>query len=152
MLTLAAALVLGADTPVVPSAGSSELAQVITAALAGLAALVTAYAGIAGLRRRRAAELTAAPGTVALDPEDTTARIRERLTALESASERLAGVDCGTRLAVHEERLNAHDRRLGDLDERMDLRRATDLAVEQALRPGTRRSAPRARKPKDPPP
>lgn len=116
---------LVADAPVPAPAvpASSPVAELVTVTLAGVAAIITATAGYAGMRRRRQAEADAAPAVVASDPEDRSSRLRERLTALET-------------------RATGHDRELADLKEALALRRAADIVYEAEQAP-RRKRAPR---------
>lgn len=119
-LQLAELIGLAADAPT-PAPVSSPTAELVTVTLAGVAAIITAVGGYAGIRRRRQAEADA-PVAVLSDPEDRSSRIRERLTALET-------------------RANGVDRELADLREAMTLRRAADIVYESEAAPRRRRKS-----------
>lgn len=110
---------LAADTPV-PVSSTSPTAELITVTLAGMAAIITAAAGFAGLRRRRQAEADAVPLPAPADLEDRPSRIRERLTALET-------------------RATITDRELADVKEQLQLRRAIDVVTESDAAPHRRK-------------
>lgn len=119
MLAAAAlAVLLGADAPTsVPS--SSPVAEIITAAAAGIAAIIAATAGVVRMRRNREAA-DAAP-VAETDPEDRPARLRERIAALEAEVRNLKS-------------------QLIDVAEQLQLRRAADVIAEASAAPRRRRS------------
>lgn len=119
MLAAAAlAVLLGADAPTsVPS--SSPVAEIITAAAAGIAAIIAATAGVVRMRRNREAA-DAAP-VAETDPEDRPARLRERIAALEAEVRNLKS-------------------QLVDVAEQLQLRRAADVIAEASAAPRRRRS------------
>lgn len=120
-----------------PVTSTSPTAQVITAAAAGVAGLITAVATTAGLRRRRAAEAELAVP----DPENSTTRLRERLKAAEERLDAYREHGLPDRLTKTEVRVEEHERRLTDLEERMTLHRAADIAYEAEAAPRRRRRA-----------
>lgn len=116
-LTLLASL--AADSPESVSV-SSPTAQLITVTLGGIAAIITAASLFANARRRRQAEADAIPVPAPADPESSIARIRERLTAVET-------------------RVGIHDRVLEDHGEQLQLHRAVDVVAEAEAAPRRRR-------------
>lgn len=105
-----------------PTSGSNAVAQIILAAGTAGAALIGALVLWPTRRRReRVAETAAADAT---DFENGPARLRERLTALETT-------------------VRAHGDRIDDLDDDLRLLRAQEIAVESLAR--DRRPAPRKR-------
>lgn len=117
-----AGLIADAIDPTTPT--GSPVAAIISASALGIASILTAIGTSALLRRRRQSEVDDVPAPLlSADNEDRPSRLRERLAVLET---RAAGVD----------------RRLTDLEERMDLHRAVDIVTEAAAAP-RRRRAPR---------
>lgn len=94
-----------------PVAGSNALAQIILAAGTALAAIIGALVLWPTRRRRERAAETAAIE----DAEDRPARLRERLTAVET-------------------RLGAVDRRLDHVEDELPLLRAREVADETLAR------------------
>lgn len=121
LLTLVLLASLSADSPESVSV-SSPTAQLVTVTLGGIAAIITAASLFAGARRRRQAEADAIPLPPPSDPENSIARLRERLTAVET-------------------RVNIHDRVLEDHGEQLQLHRAVDVVAEAAAAPRRRRRA-----------
>lgn len=100
----------------------SPTAAIIAVTLGGIAAIITAAAGFASMRRRRLAEADAMPLQPLVDREDQPARLRERLAKVET-------------------RLDIHDREIGDLQDQMRLHRAVDVATEADASPRRRRDS-----------
>jgi hypothetical protein len=140
-LGLAALVGLAAD-PIVPTSvpSSSPTAELVTVTLAGVAAIITAAAGFAGLRRRRQNEADALPPTGVADPEDRPSRLRERLSTAEARLDAYRELNLPDRVAFLEARGADNARRIGELEEKMDLRRAADVVIESGQHPPPRRA------------
>jgi hypothetical protein len=130
-----AALLLAADPAV--TTPDSPVAEIITVSAAGVAAVITALAGWAGVKRRRAADAELATP----DPENSITRLRERLTTLEAWAQDARDLKLGDRTTKTEARLDEQARRIGDLEEQMSLRRAADVVFEAEQAPRRRRRA-----------
>lgn len=98
-----------------PSSGGDAVAQIIFASGTAVAAVIGAVVLWPTRRRREGAAMAAA----ADDPEDRPARLRERLTKLET-------------------RADAHDDRLEHVEEVTMLLRAQEITAEAHARPRRR--------------
>jgi hypothetical protein len=131
-----------ADAPLDPTSATSPVAQLVTVTLAGIAAIITAIASFASARRRRQSEADAMPLPPSADPEDRLSRIRDRVTVVETQLKEIREHRLPDRTTVTETRLGETARRVGDLEERMDLRRAADVVIEAEAAPRRRRKRP----------
>ncbi|MCU1588792.1 MAG: hypothetical protein JWP11_48 [Frankiales bacterium] len=140
-LTLAAHL-LDATDPTSPVSGS-PVGAIIAVTMSGVASIVVALTGYSKVRNRRQREADAEPALQSTDPEDRPSRLRERLTTLEAWSIDARAHNLPDRTTLAEARLTDMSRRISDLEEKMDLRRAADVVIESGQAPTRRRLPPR---------